>query len=159
MDQLFLLRDSVGTESATCGGTGAPADGGAWFAASVSADARPPTDRPAPTPALKDWAATRAPPATAPPAAPAPALAPADEPPPAARVAPPPDDPVGAGAGGGPAPPAVPPPFDPPSRTLLGSAPGRRLIGIGSGRLSADLASCSADIAWYMSKPMKLIAL
>ena len=42
---------------------------------------------------------------------------------------------------------------------VLGSAVGLLLIGIGSGRLRADLASCSADIAWYMSKPMKLIAL
>ena len=39
------------------------------------------------------------------------------------------------------------------------SAAGGGSIGIGSGRFSADLASCSADIAWYMSKPMKLIAL
>ena len=36
-----------------------------------------------------------------------------------------------------------------------GSLPVRRESGIGIGRLSAALASCSADIAWYMSKPMK----
>jgi hypothetical protein len=37
--------------------------------------------------------------------------------------------------------------------------PRRPPAGIGSGRFRADLASSSADIAWYMSKPMKLIAL
>ena len=47
----------------------------------------------------------------------------------------------------------------PPPRTWAGSAIGRRLIGIGIGRFSADFASCSADIAWYISKPMKLMAL
>ena len=59
-----------------------------------------------------------------------------------------------AGVGGVP-----PPPPEPPPRTWAGSAIGRRLIGIGIGRFSADFASCSADIAWYMSNPMKLIAL
>ena len=63
---------------------------------------------------------------------------------------------VGAAASG--EPPELPP-LDPPSSTLLGCELGARFIGIGIGRLSADLPSCSADIAWYMSKPMKLIAL
>ena len=56
-----------------------------------------------------------------------------------------------------PPPPPPPPPLSP--RTLAGSLPVRRESGIGIGRLSAALASCSADIAWYMSKPMKAIAL
>jgi hypothetical protein len=40
----------------------------------------------------------------------------------------------------------------PPSRTFLAvSACGAD--GTGTGRFSADFASCSDDIAWYMSKP------
>src|SRR5690348_7708811 len=113
-----------------------------------------------PTPAVAASFATISPaptpPAAAPPAAavPLPDAAPADPLPAEAE----PD--AGAGGAGDP-PPGAPllPLLAPPSRILLGSALGRRLIGIGNGRLRADFASCSADIAWYMSKPMKLIAL
>jgi len=38
------------------------------------------------------------------------------------------------------------------SRTFLGASP-PGFTGVGRGRFIADLASCSADIAWYMSKP------
>ena len=47
---------------------------------------------------------------------------------------------------------------DSPPRTLAGCDPPRDR-GMGMGRLRADLASCSADMAWYMSKPMKAMAL
>src|SRR3954462_14515282 len=164
--QAFGPVAAAGRESATCPGIGAgigpPDCGGAWFAASVCCDAAAPTERPVRTPAVPASLATPRPatmPAATPPAAP-PVPAP---PPDAAPPAPPPDAPApdpepGAGGVGEPAEPPLLVP-DPPSRTLLGSDPGRRLIGIGMGRLRADFASCSADIAWYMSKPMKLIAL
>ena len=53
----------------------------------------------------------------------------------------------GAGAG-------LPPELPCPSSTDF-AAFGWGLTGIGIGRFIADLASCSLDIAWYMSKPMK----
>ena len=57
-----------------------------------------------------------------------------------------------AGAWVAPDPPDLPPGAAPPSSTFLAlSADG--VDGIGMGRLSADLASCSELIAWYMSKP------
>src|SRR5699024_3156944 len=113
-------------------------------------------------------AAAPAPAAPAPPPAPAPALVPA----PALAVllaAPPPElaegpeeAGLGFGADGvGPPPPSLPlsPPAGVlgslPSRTFFGSGPFCGLLGVGTGRLSACLASCSEPMAWYMSKPTK----
>src|SRR4051812_490771 len=94
-----------------------------------------------------------------PPADAVPPVAPPDAAPPnAAPDSPPPPEAVGAGVGPRPfAPPPAAPSGGP--KTFFGWAPPRPPTGMGSGRLSALLASCSADIAWYMSKPMKLIAL
>src|SRR4051812_13747195 len=109
----------------------------------------PPTDLPVRTSAVAASLATTAPAAKPPAAAPPPAEARLAEEPAPLGAEPAPFPAVGAFGGAAPLPVPPGPPLDPPSSTLLRSAPGRRLIGIGSGRLSADLASCSADIAWY----------
>ncbi|KJL29677.1 hypothetical protein RL72_00307 [Microbacterium azadirachtae] len=64
---------------------------------------------------------------------------------------PPPVDGAPVGAGG------LPPPegTSPPSRIFFGDAPLPPPVGTGTGRFIADFASCSADIAWYMSNPTK----
>lgn len=121
---------------------------GVRFAASACWVATAPKLRPAPAPATAASLATARPaampPAAAPPVLP---LAPDDAPEalPPVELPDPGDGVLGLGAL--------------PSSTLFGDAIGRRLIGMGSGRFIADFASCSADIAWYMSNPMKLIAL
>ncbi|MBL3686182.1 hypothetical protein D3248_04335 [Leucobacter zeae] len=124
----------------------------AIFAAATAAIPTGPAAAPAP-----------APPAAAPPAAPP---LPAAAPPPPAAPAPP----VGGGGGFGGPPPAPPggggfppPPLEPPVSPLPSSTRGgvfpSGLPGMGTGRFIACFDSCSALIAWYMSKPTKLMNL
>ncbi|TVS24863.1 hypothetical protein EKI51_04290 [Corynebacterium sanguinis] len=124
----------------------------------------PPTTTAAPTgPAAAPAPAAPAVPAPAPAAVPAPAPAPVEE---AAAPVPAVPAPALVGAadeevGGGVGLPPPPPPFEgalpesvlPSSTFLAVSAFGAD--GTGTGRFSADFASCSDDIAWYMSNPTK----
>src|SRR5690625_25941 len=129
-------------------------------------------DRPALGPALAASATMTAPAATppGPPAAPPPEVpAPPEAPAAPAPVAPPepPEPPWAATVGldGGALGERLPPgEADVPplrafgdgwsSRTLAGARLGAARCGTGVGRSMARLVSCSADIAWYMSKPM-----
>src|SRR5699024_3260201 len=157
-----LRVGAVGVLGSGVDGGGACAAGGALPvcpAASAALSPCPPRAVPAFGPAVAEslatFAATTAaaagPAAAAPPApapAPAPPLAPAPAPLRAAELPPP------AAAEPPPSPPALLSPA--PSRTFFGSAPPCGLVGVGTGRLRALLASCSEPIAWYMSKPTKL---
>src|SRR5699024_5284587 len=116
-------------------------------------------------PAVAAWpptpAAAAGPAAAAPAVSPPPAVAPVPAPAPAVPAAEPADP--------APAPVLVPdplaePPERPapplpeslgPSRTFFGPWPPPLPVGAGTGRLREPLASCSADMAWYMSKPTK----
>src|SRR5690625_4473391 len=130
-------------------------------------------DRPALGPALAASATMTAPAATPPAAAPVPAppAAPPPEAPTApAPVAPPeaPEPPWAAAMGpdGGALEERLPPGEADVAplrafgdgwslRTLAGARRGAARCGTGVGRSMARLVSCSADMAWYMSKPME----
>ena len=81
--------------------------------------------------------------------------------PPAAPV-PPPDDtgpgppPLDAAVGAGLPRAGIPPPPSPLGPRIFFAPSVMGELGTGMGRLRADFASCSLDIAWYMSNPTKL---
>src|SRR5690606_33307419 len=141
--------DGDSAELATWGGID---EGSAAWLADDCPFAWAATKLPSRGPAAAASLATTAPAATAPLGAPAP-LTPPEL---AAALTRPPDVPPTDGPPPATPPDGGPPPESPPPSTLTGSAaPPRPESGTGIGRLSDDLASCSADMAWYMSKPMK----